>query len=169
MGGWRKYIFFLMLGLLAIFLQGTVLRSLLPSAAVIPNFLVVLVIFLAFYETSVQGVWLAFLLGLELDLYGGVLLGPWAGAFAVTFCVFALLSQRIFVESGVAAFLVVFVASLFGHLIYLVMTFEFQMVRSGFISISLTEALLNGLVALPVLVLLRRLFRRKERAGAARS
>ena len=62
----RRSVLVLILGLIAIFIQGTVLREVGPSW-VVPNLLVILVVFLGFFEASFRGATLAFLLGLELD------------------------------------------------------------------------------------------------------
>ena len=90
----RRFFIILALGIAAIFLQSAVLSEL----PVIPNLLLVIAIFVALQEMSVAGASLCFLLGLESDLYTGVVLGPAAGAYVCLFGLLVLLSQRIFVE-----------------------------------------------------------------------
>ena len=162
MSSWKRCALVLLLGLVAVFVQSTVLKAILPPV-VIPSFLVILLVFLAFYETSLAGVFTAFLLGLEFDLHGGILLGPWAGSFVAVYCALASLSQRIFVDSGLAAFAVVLLSSFLSSFIFVVLVFEFQPVQLGVLSTALIEALLNGILAAPVLALLRRYLARRER------
>lgn len=158
----RRFFLFLFLGFIAILVQGTFLRSLFPGYLV-PNLLIVLLVYLGFYESNALGAVLAFLLGLQLDLCSELLLGPWAGSFVVVFCVLTLLSQRIFVESILVVFLACGLASLFCSLLYLSLIYEFKPVGSQVWSLLLTEAVLTGAVGPLVFYPLRRGLRGKER------
>ena len=162
MSSFKRCILVLLLGLLAIFVQSTLLKAILPQM-VIPNFLLILLVFLAFYETSLAGVITAFLLGLEFDLHGGILLGPWAGSFVAVYCALASLSQRIFVDSALAAFTVVLFSSFLSSFIFVVLVFEFQPVQLGLMYTAFIEALLNGFLAPPLMALLRKYMTRRER------
>ena len=145
----------LLIGLTLIFFQGTIMHALLP-AAVTPNLLIVLVVFLAFYEATVFGTVLVFVLGVILDMYSSSLLvGPWAAAFVTVFGVLALLSQRIFVESFWAAVLSGLLASLLSDLVYLLVVFEFHPTGTQFVSIAFLSAVATAIVAPPLFFMLR--------------
>jgi rod shape-determining protein MreD len=96
---------YLLLGVLSLLIQGVLLHLGLPEYLV-PQLVVLLVVFLAFYEASVAGSFLAFVLGLLLDLSSAEALGPWAGACVTVFGIFALLSQRLFIDSPLVAMVV---------------------------------------------------------------
>ncbi len=151
-------------GLLSVLIQGTVIKALFPGI-IVPGLALILVVFLAFYNTSVFGAALAFALGLELDLCSGLLLGPWAGAFVAAYGVVALLSPRIFVESPVAIMLTVFFASLLASFAYLVVIAQVQHVEMGFSAGMFLEALLTALVCVPVIGLFRRCYLRSSASG----
>ena len=72
------------------------------------------------------GVFVVFLLGLELDLCSAHLLGPWAGAFVVTFGLIAAMSQHVFVESPLAVALVVGASTIVSTLVYAGLVYEFK-------------------------------------------
>ena len=162
MNSFQRCASILVLGLVAVFVQSTVLKTALPPV-VIPNFLVIFLVFLAFYETSLTGVLTAFLLGLEFDLHGGILLGPWAGSFVAVYCALASLSQRIFVDSLLAAFTVVLFSSFFSSFIFVVLVFNFQPVDLSLLYTASIEALLNAILAAPLLSILRKYLVRRER------
>ncbi len=121
----QKIILVVILGVLSIFLQGTFLRSLLPSPYV-PNIVIVIVVFLAFHEVSYLGVVLAFILGLLLDLSSATLLGPWAGAFTALFAILGSLSRRVFVESYEACFILMIPVALGTNFAFLSLAYRFQ-------------------------------------------
>ncbi len=109
----------LILGLVAVWIQGTVLRGLFSAQGVVPNLVLILVVFLGFYELSVFGALLAFLVGLEFDLFSGVRLGPWAGTLVFLYGCLACFAQRIFVDSSLSSMVAVFFSSIAGSLMYL--------------------------------------------------
>lgn len=145
----------LFVGLVLIFLQGTILHSLLPAAAA-PNLLLALVVFLAFYEPTVLGAVVVFILGVLLDMYSSPLLvGPWAAAYVTVFAAVALLSQRLFVESPWAAAISVLVASVASDLIYLLLVMEFQQTGSHFISVAFVGAIVTAILSPALFALYR--------------
>ncbi|MEZ4754088.1 MAG: rod shape-determining protein MreD [Bdellovibrionota bacterium] len=121
----RHFIILLAFGFLAIFVQGTLLKFISPSM-IAPNFMIILVVFLGFSRVSTHGVFLSFLLGLQLDLYSAHLLGPWAGAFVVCFGVIATMSQQIFVESPIAIVMAVVLSTILANLVYIGLIYEFN-------------------------------------------
>lgn len=154
--------------ILILLLQGTVLRWFLPNWLV-PNLMVVLVVFFAFRNPTPGGVVLAFLLGLVLDFSSGQLVGPWAGAFSVVFGLLASISQRIFIQAPLAVGVTAGGASFLSGFIYMVMTHEFKWVSATTFTDFLGEAVLTALTA----PLLMRLFEklvapRRETASYSR-
>lgn len=101
----------LLTGFVALLLQSGLVQLGLPEF-ILPQLMLLVVIGAAFSGSSVPGVVAAFLLGLLLDLSSAVLVGPWAGAFVTVYAGLALISQRLFIESGLVAAVVAFVASI---------------------------------------------------------
>lgn len=145
----RKAIAVLLLGVLALLIPGTLIKSISPGL-VVPNFLLILLVFLAFYNGRPGDALLAFMLGLEQDLGSLSLLGPWAGAYIVVFAVLTLLSRRIFIESAWVVFLTVFTAALAADFLYLAMlalVYDAAAVTAASFSTALWEGLLSALFA----------------------
>ncbi|MFM1847618.1 MAG: hypothetical protein RL417_1092 [Pseudomonadota bacterium] len=162
----RRSVLVLILGLIAIFIQGTVLREIAP-AFVVPNILLIVVVFLGFFEASLRGATLTFLLGLELDFANGLLVGPWAGAFIVSFGILASLSQRIFVESPLAAVVAAFGSSLVSSLVYFTLVYEFHPRVTVMVPFSILEAGMNAALAPIVFVFLRTVLFPRSRGGVS--
>ncbi len=141
--------------LAALFLQSTALKFLLPYHFV-PNFCLIFLVFLAFYEVSVVGAVLSFIIGIAFDVSSGVLLGPWSASFTASYCVLILLSQRIFVDSFPAAMLVVFITTLFSTFIYTGLLYQFQPAAFDICDF-VVEAAVTGAVSPFVLAFFQRL------------
>lgn len=122
----RSFGIVLIIGLLSLFLQGTVFKTLLPESSIVPNLMLIVVAYLAFHEASVLGLLLSFMLGLLFDLGSGALLGPWAGAFVVVFMLLTSMTQRIFVDSPLTAFVAVLLGALVAQGIYLGLYAQFR-------------------------------------------
>jgi rod shape-determining protein MreD len=163
----RRFLLFLALGFVAIFVQGTLFREIAPHA-VVPNFLLLMIVFLGFFEATIRGATLVFLLGVELDFASGLLVGPWAGAFIVSFGILASLSQRIFIESPLASVLAVFAGSIVSNFVYFVLVYEFHPSVTEVAPFSLLESALNALCAPFVFALLRGVVSNSSRGGAGR-
>lgn len=160
----KSFGFLMVATILAVFLQGTLLHVFLPDY-LIPNFLVIIIVYLAFYEPNSRGAFLAFWVGLIFDFSSGILLGPWAGAAVVIFGIFSALSQRIFVESVLAAFLAVLVSSLVADTVFLAMIKGFLPGSTQVVSVSISRGLVSGLMAPLVLRAMCRSLGRGERAS----
>jgi len=162
----KSLLLIFLLALVSIFLQATLLPSFLPPILV-PNFMLVLLVFLSFYAVNVSGAFVVFFLGILLDMFSGILIGPWAASFMVVFIGISLLSQRLFVETFVASSLAVFFGTLFCSLVYKTITFGL-----AFEGQSIVFFLVQGLIAAvlaPVLFqLLRSILLRKELGMAGR-
>ena len=152
----KKILVPVILTLLAVTVQGSLLRFVLPEFA-IPNLVVIMVVFLGFYEVTAFGALLVFIIGIEMDLCSGVLLGPSAGAYSITFGVLAALSTRLFVESGFAVVLAVFGSSILSSLVYLLLVFQFSPSAGRSFSIIFLEALFTAIVAPIFFPLLKRI------------
>ncbi len=157
----------LLLGLVAVWVQGGVLRSIVSDNGIVPNLILILVVYLAFYEANPFGALLAFLLGFEFDLLSGVRLGPWAGSFVLLFGLLSCFAQRIFVESLLATAVVVFFSSLVVSLVYFLCTYELHPLSSSRGGYILIEALLTAVLAPIVFKLLRLIVRRREQVTAS--
>ena len=129
----QKILIGIFIGLIALLIQSSALKFLLPDHTV-PNFCLVFVVFLAFNEVSITGAVLVFLLGLIFDLSSGVLLGPWAGAFAGTYTILCLISRRVFLDSIPAAFLIILIGSYLSNLLYISLAFQFRVPQSDWVS-----------------------------------
>lgn len=151
----RRVCFTLAFGLIFVFLQGTLLKAFWPGM-IVPGLSLVLVVFLAFYETSILGAVLAFLLGLELDLFSGVALGPWAGAYVLIFGLLSMFSSRIFIESPAAIAFTVLVSSLVSNIVFMLIIAQ---VDHSVLVVSwalFVEALLTALFCVPLFAIFRR-------------
>lgn len=94
-----------------ILLQTTVLQ-LLPLGSVMPDFVVILCVYLALHEHSVAGALGAFLLGYFSDSFSGNVLGLNAFAMSLVFVLVYLLARQLWMDNVVANVTVVFAASL---------------------------------------------------------
>lgn len=141
---------------LSLILQGVVLHSVLP-AYMIPNLLLVLVVFIGFYEVSVLGVVLAFSCGFLFDLFSGTLIGPWSGSFVFIYVLLALFAQRLFTRSSSTVIISVFIANVISTTLYFALLYQFQPIRGSLFSVSVIESLSSAIVAPFVFLLLGKL------------
>jgi len=152
-------------GLFVIFLQSSGLRISGLSIPT-PNFVVMMTVFLAFYEVSVLGATLAFCLGVLLDMAsGGALLGPSGAALVVVYVSLASLTQRIFVESFFTVAVAVIASSAVARLVYAVLIYEFQPKESVFgggVWMFLVEGIFSALLAPLLFRLLRPYFHSRD-------
>jgi cell shape-determining protein MreD len=163
-----RALIFLAGGLIASLLQGMLLFIGLP-AYLLPQLAVLLVVCLAFVEVSVLGAFIAFGLGLVLDFSSALLIiGPWAGAFVTVYACLALLSQRLFVESGVVAVVTSFLAVLIADTLYMILAYEYRPVSWDYPTEALGQALTTAVIAPLVLGFLTRRLRKKSTASLGR-
>ncbi|MCB0332515.1 MAG: rod shape-determining protein MreD [Bdellovibrionales bacterium] len=162
----RYFFTIFVLGLLGVLIQGTFFRFFL-SASFVPHLLLLLTLYLAFYETSVLGVFLSFFLGLLLDLSTGLLLGPWAASFVVVYCFLSLVSDRIFVESGLAAVVISFFSTIGLHIVHFLLATNLRPALSEWGSGALIQGVMTGICAPFLFHLFRRLFH--DRRGGVRA
>ena len=126
----RRLLTFIALGLIAALLQGTILRMMLPPI-LIPNIVIILVSLLGCYLPNPQGALIAFVLGLQYDIFcSRTLIGPYAAASVVVFGITASVSTRLYLESAMTIIFAVFLSSLINDLISVVVASQFQQVES---------------------------------------
>lgn len=165
----RRLSIILLVGLIAVFLQGTIIRSFSPAHLLTPNLLLLVVIVLGFHENHVMGAVASFLVGLELDLSSAMLLGPSAGAAVVVFGFLACFSQHLFIESTMAAMVVTFLCSLLYSLVYAALVFQFKTMHAGVIWLTLEEAIITALIAPWILRFLKRVLVKRESGHGLRT
>ncbi|MCB0353061.1 MAG: rod shape-determining protein MreD [Bdellovibrionales bacterium] len=145
----RKSLALIVLAIFALFFQEALFPLVLPRSFV-PNILLLLVLYLGFFESNEFGVIGAFLLGIFLDLSGGLVIGPWAGSFVVTFCALSLIADRVFSESPIAVSVVGLCGAALANVTFLFLTVEgLPYVRS-----MLSQVMSQAVVAMFLLPLL---------------
>jgi rod shape-determining protein MreD len=154
-------------GLLAVFLQGTLLKQLFPMGAG-PDIVLTLVVFTAFFQATLRGAFLAFILGLLVDLSSATIVGPRAGAYVFIFGFLSSLSQRLFIESSFAVAGSAFAASLVAQFVYVVIFLEFHPAQTMslwpyFSWSTLSEAVTTALLAPGVFWLMKGRWRKRRR------
>ena len=96
-------------GILAMLLQTTIFPAL-PRLPVIPDLVLVLVVYLGLHHQTVGGVAGAFLLGYFLDTFSGTVLGMNAFAMTAVFVAVYLIARRLWTEGGLPIMGLVFFA-----------------------------------------------------------
>ena len=119
----RLFIVAVILSLLGLSLQGGLVALGLP-VALVPDFVLLFVLFVSFYKSTSYGAFLAFLCGIIVDISSAQLIGPWAGSYVLCFGLVALLSDRIFIESGFSLGVIAISLSLFSQLIFLLISVD---------------------------------------------
>lgn len=162
-----KVLWMFLYALVAIALQG-ILGHLGVADRFIPQFLVILVVYLSFSETSAFGCVMSFAVGILLDFSSAVLVGPWAGSFVSIFCGLALLSRRLFIDSGLAAMVITFSAVVVANILFSLFGNEYPYLTWEYPQKVLGQALVTALIAPLVLSLLSRRSRRGSGAYVGR-
>ena len=92
--------------LIGLFFQSSVISGILPTA-VVPDILVVLIVYISLKYRSVRGLFGVYCLGLLADLASGVYLGPNAAGAVVVFACSGILANRVYAER---VFAIVFIS-----------------------------------------------------------
>ena len=95
---------------LAMLVQTTVFPWL-PRLPVVPDLIVVLVVYLGLRHQGVGGALGAFLLGYFLDTFSGTTLGVNAFALTAVYAGVVLIARNLWIEGGVPAMIVVFIGA----------------------------------------------------------
>jgi rod shape-determining protein MreD len=106
----RRALAIVVAAVLSMLLQTTLFPALLP-AAVIPNLILVLVVYLGLQQHGVAGAVGAFLLGYFLDTFSGTLLGVNAFALTAVYMAVYLVARTLWTDGGFPAMAVVFAAA----------------------------------------------------------
>jgi rod shape-determining protein MreD len=101
----------LVAALLAMLVQTTIGVLVSPFTEVVPNLVLVLVVYLGLRYHGVAGVLGAFLLGYFLDTFSGTVLGVHASACTAAYVVAYLIARTLWTEDGLPAMIVVFLAT----------------------------------------------------------
>ena len=120
----KKFLLIIILALVILFLQGGILKPLLPNI-LMPNLFLIIVIYLSFYETNVLGLIFSFVLGLLYDISTSTLLGPYAASFVTIYTLFAIFSGRIFIDTTISLIIITAISSIICDLIYMILIFTF--------------------------------------------
>lgn len=147
-------------GLIAALLQGTLLYIGIPPY-LLPQVVLIVVIYLGFHEVSLVGVFTVFGLGLLMDFASAVLVGPWAGAYVAVYGALALGSQRLFVESAIVMVVTGFIACLCSDLIYLGLAYEYQPSGSSYIVDSVGQAFATAILSPLLMAILSKVLYRR--------
>lgn len=90
----------------------------------IPDLVVLLILFIGFYEVSFTGLFMAFFAGLIVDISGGIYVGPWAGAYVLAFGGLALIAEHVFAESKLSLYPITFTFVVLTHILFLLPAFD---------------------------------------------
>jgi len=89
---------------------------------VVPDVLLVLVVYLGIHHPGVAGVVGAFLLGYFLDTFSGTVLGLNAFAFTIVYAVVSLIARNLWLRAGAPVMVVVFVGACVRELAMVLLT-----------------------------------------------
>ncbi|MBI2182119.1 MAG: rod shape-determining protein MreD [Deltaproteobacteria bacterium] len=149
---------FFAVGLILVLLQTTLLH-LLPLGPIVPDFVLVLLVYWGLYHPTVGAVVASFLLGYSVDVVSSPILGLNAFAMSMVFLAVHLSSRSIWLHDPMASAIVVLLASLVKGAALALLSAVFLTVESFWISASLyiiIEALIAAALAPFVFPLLRR-------------
>jgi len=151
----RRFIIFFLVAISGLIIQSS-FRFYFPALRhFCPQLLFILVIFLSFQDSSTKGVLCSFFLGLLLDISSGMVIGPWAGAYTLSYTAVALVSQGIFADSAFAVIFSTFVAYLISGLTFVLLSFSFTGGSTSAMLGIFIEAFATALVAPLVFYLLK--------------
>jgi len=155
----------IILTLIGIVVQASFIHALSP-AAVAPDIFVVLSVYLALQHRTPKGAVCAFFLGVVADFASGQFLGPNAAGCVAAFFVAGTISERVYVERGLAMVLTVALAAIAKSLTFVTMLAFFvgvNILTSEMIKTIALEAVFSAMIA-PVVMWM--LTKQPRRAGA---
>lgn len=156
----RLIIFSFVYCLTAIFIQGSVLHGNI-SGMVLPDLVLVFVVFLALRFHNLYALFAAFFLGLVFDAVSAKFLGPYAASFVFAYLLVYLLVGRLFAKREFVFALIVFLATIAKSSFYLLMLFTFkieQEISLNLAHIIFKEALYSALFSVLVLKVFHAVF-----------
>ena len=162
-----KSVWMFLYAIVALAAQGMIGHLGLPDM-LIPQLLVIMVVALSFSEVNAFGCIMCFGIGLLLDFSSAVLLGPWAGSCVVVFGILALLSQRLFIDSGIAAMVITFCSVVAANVLFSLFGSEYPALTWEYPQKVLGQAIITAVLSPLILGLLTRRARRGNGALVAR-
>jgi cell shape-determining protein MreD len=111
---------------------------------------------------------MSFVVGILLDFSSAGLVGPGAGSFVFIFCGLALLSRRLFIDSGLAAMVIAFSAVVVANILFSLFGNEYPSLTWEYPQKVLGQAIVTALIAPLILSLLSRRSRRGSGAYVGR-
>jgi rod shape-determining protein MreD len=127
-------------GVLAVLLQTTLFHL----APIIPDLVLVLCVYLGLFHHNLGGAVGAFLLGYILDTFSGAYPGLNAFAMTFVFLLVYLLSRRLWIEHGLSAIVLVFVAAVMKALTIVGLVLVFS---GGLRAATIRDDILGGALA----------------------
>lgn len=106
----RSFVALAAAGLAAMLVQTTIFPSV-PRLPVVPDLVLVLVVYLGLRHRGAGGACGAFLLGYFLDTFSGTMLGLNTFALTAVYVAVALLARNLWIDGGIPAMAVVFLAA----------------------------------------------------------
>jgi len=149
----KTVIVFFIAFLIGLFVQATLLHSLFPDI-VVPDILLILVVFLGVRSRTPWGVFGAFLIGIGGDFASAKYLGPFAAGSVSAFLVTVFIANHLFSEKGFTIAFTAAAASIAKNLtagIIISIFTGLSILKFSFLSTLLLEALLTGIVC-PILM-----------------
>ena len=120
----RSFLVFTVAALIGLIIQATLVHTIYPSA-VAPDFIIILVTYIALRFRAWPGAIAAFCLGLLADFASGQFLGPNACGAVVGYLVVVGISGKVYAEKQMAMAILCFFASLAKSSVFLVMLFVY--------------------------------------------
>ena len=139
--------------LMGLLIQATLVHSIYP-AAVAPDFILVIVVYLSLTRRNVWGLIGAFFLGVLADFASGQFIGPNAAGSVIAFYVSAIVAEKIYADRGLAVVILSFIASLAKTLTVAAMLaiyLHIDFLGWKVLRVVIYEALLSALIA-PILL-----------------
>jgi len=148
-----------------LFVQISLLRVFGGLSLIVPNLLLVIVVYLGFYRINLAGLLASFGLGLLFDIASGGLLGPWSAAFVLVYCLVVTCSQRLFPDATLAIVLIGGASSMIATTLYITI---FSLVSPTNQTVPvlgswlIVEAIVTGCSAPLVMLLCRKITRQEN-------
>jgi rod shape-determining protein MreD len=123
-----------------------------------PHLLLIVIIYLSFFQQSIFSSFAVFFFGLFYDLFSSSLLGPWAGAFILMYALVILLGNYFFFDTFFSIMGTTFICSLLSSIVFNAIHSQ---IGSGYrrtISDILLEALTTSLIAPSVCKVIARFY-----------
>lgn len=144
MTGAKRITFLFAITFASLIVQEAVFGLVMPRWLV-PNFVVLIALFLGLKDATISGAMLAFAFGLIADFVSAQAVGPLAGAAIAVFGIFSQIGRRLLVDNAVAAIVIAVGGCVFGNFVSVLLLEQFSVVYSmefwkGIVGMSLITA-----------------------------